>query len=204
MSSTWKTDWKYALWLPLYLFCFYLLEQRTLSNYWATQLPLDDLIPFCVWFAIPYYLWFPLLFGVGFYLLLRDSAAFRRYMRFLALTFFSSALIWYLIPNGQDLRPLVLPQENLLTHLMHNIYRVDTHTNVFPSVHVVGSVGAALAVRDCALLRRHRWLPPAICILAACICLSTVFVKQHSILDLLGGLVLAFVVAIPVYFRPKT
>lgn len=172
-----------------------------MPRYWATQLPIDAAIPFCEWFVIPYCLWYPLLVAVGLYLLFRDQPAFRRYMAFLALTFFISELIWLLIPNGQDLRPAVMPRENILTALIAGLYRIDTNTNVFPSVHVVGSIGAALAAWDCPSLRCHKTLCHLTGILAVLICVSTVFIKQHAVLDVLGGLALSLLVAVPVYHR---
>ena len=87
------------------LACFFLLEHLITDSYWATQLPLDHLIPFCPQFVVFYCLWYPLLVSVGFYLLATDRPGFHRYMAFLAVTFFLSILIWILIPNGQDLRP---------------------------------------------------------------------------------------------------
>jgi len=144
----------------------------------------------------------------GLYLLLRDRAAFRRYMLFLGSTFLLSELIWFLLPNGQDLRPAVLPRENLLTALIAGLYRVDTNTNVFPSVHVLGSVGAALAVWDCRALSEKKLLRAGAAALAAVICLSTVLIKQHAVLDVVGGLLLGGLIARPVYrsspaFRPS-
>ena len=198
-----QKDARYILWFPLYLLTYFVAERIPMDNYWATQIPLDGLIPFCEWFAIPYCLWYPLLVGVGLYLLFRDSGAFRRYMLFLAATFFLSATIWILIPNGQDLRPLVFPRDNPLTRLMALLYSIDTNTNVFPSVHVVGAVGAALAARDSALLRKKKWLCVLISILAVLICMSVVFVKQHAVLDLLGGLLLSALVAVFVYTPQK-
>ena len=198
LRSRWQ-DLKYLLWLPLYLLIFILLEQRPMVQYWATQISLDALIPFCEWFAIPYCLWYPLLIGIGLYLFFYDSNAYRHYMLFLASTFFASELIWLLIPNGQDLRPAFLPRDNLLSRLMAALYHIDTHTNVFPSVHVVGSVGAALAVWDAPSLRQKKWLCAAITILSGLICLSVVFVKQHGILDLLGGLILSLMAAFWIY-----
>lgn len=190
-------------WLA-YLLSFILLERLCPAPVYNTVwCKLDDLIPFCEWFAIPYYLWYPLLVGVGVVLFFRDSPAFRRYMVFLAATFFISVAIWFLIPNGQDLRPPALPRDNLLTRLMAGIYAIDTHTNVFPSVHVVGSVGAALAAWDCAAIRDRKWLVWGITVLAALICLSVVFVKQHGILDLLGGLVLSAVVGVLFYHKKQ-
>lgn len=200
---------QYLLWLPVYLIAFFLLERLPVGRYWATQLPVDAQIPFCEWFVIPYCLWYPLIVAVGLYLLLRDHEAFRRYMAFLALTFFVSALIWLLLPNGQDLRPAVMPRDNFLTRWVAGLYSIDTNTNVFPSVHVVGSVGAALAVWDCPALRRKKALCHLTGLLAALICVSTVFIKQHALLDVGGGLALSLLAAVPIYrrtllFRPLT
>ena len=38
---------RYALWVPAYLISFAVLERLPFRPYWATQLPLDDYIPFC-------------------------------------------------------------------------------------------------------------------------------------------------------------
>lgn len=190
---------KYALWLPLYLLLFLALERLPAGRYWATQLPIDARIPFCEWFVIPYCLWYPLLVWVGLYLLRWDRDAFRRYMLFLGTAFLLSELVWLLVPNGQDLRPATFPRENPLTALVAGLYRVDTNTNVFPSVHVLGAIGAALAMRDC---REGKRLPQAgITALAAAICLSTVFIKQHSVLDAAAGLLLGVLLARAVYRR---
>lgn len=192
---------RYTLWLPLYLLSFFVLEHLPVPFYWATQLSIDAYIPFCEWFVIPYCLWYPMLVAVGLYLLFQDQTAFRRYMTFLALTFFISELIWLLIPNGQNLRPAVMPRDNPLTALIAGLYRIDTNTNVFPSVHVVGSIGAVLAVWDAPSLRQHKTLCHLTGILAAFICVSTLFIKQHAVLDVFGGLALSILVAVPVYRR---
>lgn len=190
---------RYALWLPAYLLAFLVMERLSGPGYWATQLPIDSRIPFCPGFVIPYCLWYPLLVSVGLYLLLRDRPAFQRYMVFLSLTFFISEGIWLLIPNGQDLRPAVISGDDFFAQWVAGLYAIDTNTNVFPSVHVVGSIGAALAVWDCRRLRPGvRWATAA---LSALICLSTLFIKQHTLLDVLGGLALSCLAAIPVYRR---
>ena len=100
---------KYLLWLPLYLLLFLALERMPMGRYWATQLPVDAHIPFCEWFIIPYCLWYPFLVAAGLYLLRRDRPAFRRYMLFLGTTFLLSALVWLLVPNGQDCAPRPFP-----------------------------------------------------------------------------------------------
>ena len=196
LSDLWhpiQAEMKYLLWLPLYLLSFFILERLPISGYWATQTPWDQAIPFCEWY--------PLLVAVGLFLLARNREGFRRYMVFLALTFFLSEVIWFLIPNGQDLRPLVMPRDNFLTRWVAGLYAIDTNTNVFPSVHVVGSIGAAWAVWDCRCLHPHRVLRWAVAVLAVLICLSTLFIKQHACLDVLSGLVLSLAVGLLVYHR---
>ena len=78
-------------------------------------------------------------------------------------------------------------------------WHVDTNTNVFPSVHVVGSAGAALAVWDSPRLRAQPLLRWGVVLLAALICVSTLFIKQHAILDVVSGLVLSLAAAVPLY-----
>lgn len=195
-------DLKYLLWLPPYLLLFLILERLPAGNYWATQLPIDGRIPFCEWFVVPYCLWYPLLVAVGLYLLGRDRNAFRRYMRFLGTAFLLSEVIWLILPSGQDLRPAVLPRENALTALVAGLYRLDTNTNVFPSVHVLGALGTTLAMADCSQPdRRRRRLTWAVGSLAALICLSTLFIKQHTVLDVVGALLLGSLLARAVYDR---
>ena len=188
-----------TLWVPAYLVLFLIVEQRIPSSVWVTQLPIDGFIPFCEWFLIPYVLWYPLLIFLGVYLCRSDIPAFRRYMCFLAATFFISALIWLLLPNMQDLRPMTMPRENALTAVISLLYTVDTNTNVFPSVHVVGSLGAILAVWDSMLKHRHPGVCWSVTVLSLLICLSTVFIKQHSVLDVAAGVILSLLAAVWIY-----
>ena len=60
-------------------------------------------------------------------------------------------------------------------------------------MHIIGCTAACIGVFRSPPLRRWR-LP--ILIAAILICLSTVFVKQHSILDIFAG----FAVCIPLWF----
>ena len=107
---------------------------------------------------------------------------------------FGAALVFcLLVPNGQDLRPENFARDNVFTRLVGLMYRMDTNTNVFPSMHVIGSVAAAVAVCKSSGLRRLRlpWI-----IIAAAVSISTVFIKQHSVLDIFGGLLFC----LPIYW----
>ncbi len=185
----------YLLFLPAFLICFFSLEAYIGPDraYWSVYSPLDDAIPFLEFFVLPYYLWYPLLVSTGLMLLLWDVPNFKKYMRFLIIGFGAALLFCLLVPNGQDLRPESFERDNIFTRLVAMMYRMDTNTNVFPSMHVIGSVAAAVAVWKSQRLRPLRlpWL-----ILAVAISLATVFIKQHSIVDVFGGL--AF--CLPIYW----
>ena len=193
-------DLRYTLWIPAYLICFALLEAVPIRHYWATQLPVDQYIPYCSWFFIPYSMWYFLLILTGFRVFTLDRAAFRRYMRFLSVTTWISVVFWILIPNGQDLRPAA--PDGIFGPAIAALYAVDTSTNVFPSLHVVGAVGAALAAWD-ALWRRDKFYCWNVFVLAALICVSTVCIKQHSLLDVIGGLALSWAAARRIYGRRR-
>ena len=79
------------------------------------------------------------------------------------------------------------------------IYSTDTNTNVFPSIHVYNSVGAAILIFKSHILKKYNWVKISAVVLSTLIIMSTVFLKQHSIVDVFGGLIWAALMYIPVY-----
>ena len=200
------SHWLYALILPLYLIGFFLIERLVDGSdpYFVSYMSLDDRIPFCEWFVIFYVLWYPFMGGVGIYLACQEPLAFRRYMTYIGMTFLSSLLLFALFPNGQDLRPAldVIGRENIATRVIDGIYTADTNTNVCPSLHVVGSFAAVFGIRHSDRLRHIRWISVGGCVLTILICASTVLIKQHSLLDVIVGVVYAFAFY-PLVYRPQ-
>ena len=185
------------LYFPVYLLLFYVVEHAVTQNYWVSWCPLDDWIPFVHSFVWFYILWYPLMIGMTLWLLVRDKRAFVRYGWTVILGLTASIAIFFLFPSGQELRPAQVPGSNPAAMLVRAIYAVDTNTNVFPSMHVVGTLAAVRAAWDTrSLSGRARW---AIAVLGVLINLSTVFIKQHSALDILGGAILFAAVALIVY-----
>ena len=142
---------------------------------------LDDLIPFCEVFVVPYVFWYFLIVWSLVYFAIYDVASFRKLMVFLIVTQITAMAIYILFPNRQDLRPKVFPRENIFTSVIGWLYALDTDTNVCPSLHVAFSIGIASV-----WLKRKRSRAATkifIVLCAVLICLSTVFIKQHSALD---------------------
>ena len=189
------------LYVPLYLIGFFTVEHLVDGSgpYWVSYLPLDDRIPFCEYFVIPYVLWYPYLVVSGLVPLLSgDIKNFRRYMYFIIASFTASLVIFVLFPNGQNLRPTSFARDNIFTALVGAIYRADTHTNVLPSIHVAGCIPGLVTAFHCKKLRPWRWLWLALTIL---ISLSTVFIKQHSVLDLFAGVAMCVPLYLIIYRR---
>lgn len=93
---------RWALWVPVYLICFFLLERLIVHGYWATQLPLDRLIPFQPAFVVFYCLWYPLLVAVGLFLLVKDRPGFPGRQLFSELADLGAAPQWTGSAAGSD------------------------------------------------------------------------------------------------------
>ena len=176
--------------LPVYLAIFFTIEHFITDNYWATQLPIDNYIPFCEYFALFYVTWSPILAAVGVYLIIRDGEGFRRYMWTLMFTFIMSTIICILIPNGQDLRPAVIAHDNIFAKAVLYTYSIDTNTNVFPSVHVLGVMAAVFAIWRTPGLKKWGWRAVTI-VWAVLVTASTLLIKQHAVIDIVAALVLS-------------
>lgn len=163
--------------------------------------PLDDKIPFCEWFVIPYVGWYVLIvFSLG-YFLLYDVDSFKRLQGYIIVTQVVAMAVYILFPSCQNLRPRVMPRDNLLTRCVELLYAFDTSTNVCPSLHVAYSLGIAsvwLKRRNSSVLWKG-----TVVVLVVLICLSTAFIKQHSVLDGLAALPLGLLAEAIVYGKDR-
>lgn len=192
--------WYLVIW-PVVLLRYILVENLPRTGaYMPIRSPVDDIIPFCEWFLIPYVLWYAFIIGMHLYLLHRDVEAYRKYSRFLIVSFGISTAVFLLFPSCQNLRPTEFPRENLLTGLVKLIYEADTNTNVFPSEHAIGSMAAFAAAMNSKSLKTPGKLT-VIGAVSLLICLSTVFMKQHSVLDVAGAIPVCMAAYAIVYGR---
>ena len=178
----------FLLFWPIFGIRYLILERiDPLSPFHLIHSPLDDIIPFQEWFLIPYVLWYVLLFGMHLYTMVYDVDAFRKYSKFLIISMTTSTAIFILYPSYQNLRPVEFPRDNVLTGIVRILYRLDTNTNVFPSEHAIGAIAVFAAYLH--MKKVHSPMKTAVfTIITILICLSTVFLKQHSVLDVLAAL----------------
>ena len=178
---------------PVYFVSYYLTERFIAAeSCHIIHSRLDDIIPFNEFFVIPYVLWYFLVAGSLLYFALYDIDSFKNLMHYIIITQIVATAIYVSFPSKHYLRPEVFPRENFLTDCVAFLYSIDTNTNVCPSLHVIGSV-AVLSTALHAKTIKSKGCKAAFCATAVLICLSTVFMKQHSVIDVLCGLPLCLI-----------
>lgn len=185
----------------VYLGWFTWLERTNTKNYRLIHMAADDHIPFCEVFIIPYLLWFAYVSAVVVYLFFKNKADYFRACAFLFTGMTVFLIVSTLFPNGHDLRPAVLPRDNIFTAMISALWRTDTPTNLWPSIHVYNSIGAHIAVMRNETLRGRKGILAGSGILAFSIILSTMLIRQHSVFDVLTGIAMGAVMYVLVYRR---
>ena len=94
-------------------------------------------------------------------------------------------------------------RDNIAMDLMQLIWRADASNNVCPSIHCQSSGCMALAFAKSKLAAGRPWRKALAYGWAALICISTVFTKQHSVIDVVCGLALVAVWYLPLYGRRR-
>lgn len=169
------------------------------SDFHIIHMALDDYIPFCEFFIIPYYLWFVYMAVSIIYIAFNDGPTCWRMGAFLITGMTVFLIISTVYPNGHHLRPDTFARDNFCVDLVRKLYATDTPTNLFPSIHVYNSIGVHLALIHCNKLMKNpktKWVKPVSLVLMISIILSTMFLKQHSVFDVLT----AFALAAGMYF----
>lgn len=182
----------YAL---IYFPWFMYLEKTITNDYYIIHIALDDKIPFIEFFIIPYLMWFGFVAFAGLYFFFINKNDFYKMVIFTVIGMTLFLIISSIYPNGQNLRPTEFARDNIFVDLVKNLYQGDTPTNIFPSIHAYNSIAVYIAVRNSQDLREKRFVQISTFTLTLLIILSTVFLKQHSVVDIIGAIVLA----IPAY-----
>lgn len=158
------------------------LNKRKSRYYW--KLKIDDSIPFLPAFIIPYVSYFPYIV-VTIVSLWNTHYIFEFFTSYI-ISYVMAGIFWYLVPNGVK-RPQVAGRD-ILSRLIAYIYKHDDDTNGFPSAHVFATL-----ICSYFLYLAFPIFFPVILFMGIAIIASTVLVKQHYIVDILGGGIVFFV-----------
>lgn len=176
-----------AAFFAVYMITFSYIENRDVHHY-IVHTVIDDKIPFCEYFIIPYLLWFAFVAVTIIYFILFNNNSNHKWKEYyqLCITLATGMTLFLIIslvfPNGQDLRP-VLSGDNIFEKTVQMIYHTDTPTNVLPSIHVFNSLTCCGAILKNQRKRFKKTTDLFTVILTILIIMSTMLLKQHSVVD---------------------
>jgi membrane-associated phospholipid phosphatase len=148
--------------------------------------PLDDLIPVVGPFAVPYVSLRPFIYLSAVLFLLIRVRIYRSAAVSMIVVLLVSYAFYAFLQTYID-RPAIAG-DDLFSRMIRDVYASDQPYNDFPSLHA--SLSTIFAIH---WLRVDRGLGMPIAVWAALIVLSTVFVKQHYVPDVVAGVLLASV-----------
>jgi membrane-associated phospholipid phosphatase len=124
------------------------------------------------------------------YCAIPEARKLRRYLLGQLLIVMLAAIAWVALPVRLDRPPIPEHLTGFGAWLLRLVYQGDPTTNCFPSAHCSVAVYAAIGLRF-ASRRLFAWGIAT----AIAICVSTVLTKQHYVLDVVAGAVLAAIAA---------
>lgn len=186
-----------------YIPVFMYLEKRPVKHINIIEMEIDKYIPFCEYFIIPYLIWFAYIGVTVIAFMFLDRKDYYRLCTMLGAGMTIFLFISYVWPNGLQLRPDEFARDNFCVDLVRLLHSSDTSTNVFPSMHCYNSMVANAAIWKNEKLSRKKGIKWGSLVLCILILLSTLFLKQHSLMDLLAALLMFVVFYLPLYTAPE-
>lgn len=151
------------------------------------MLPLDEAIPLVPW-TISIYFGCYLFWALLYVLCARQEA--EKACQFFLADFLSKAvcLVFFVLLPTTMPRPEILGT-TVWDDLMRFLYRIDAPYNLFPSIHCLVSWLCLIGARN------HkgfpRWAVWCTGIMAVLVCISTLTTRQHVVVDVAAGILLA-------------
>lgn len=183
----------------IYMLWFGYLERTVTTDFSLISSPLDKYIPFVEYFIIPYLLWFVYVAGTCIYFFFTNKMDFYRFTITCIIGMTIFLIVCTVFPNGLKLRPTHFQHDNIFIDLVKMVYALDTPTNVLPSLHVYNSLACHAAIFHSEKLSQKKWIVHSSLILCISIVLSTMFLKQHSVVDVISAFIMFYFVYGSVY-----
>lgn len=151
---------------------------------------IDTKIPFVPAFFIPYCIWYLMIFIIPYYLYCKDKDKFIKYTMAYILCSMIGNIVFISYPSTVA-RPTVTGTD-IFSLIAKFIYWIDTATNCFPSLHC--AISMLFILYTCESKNTNIITKISVCIISILIMLSTLFTKQHVVVDFISGDMLALIV----------
>ena len=151
---------------------------------------IDTKIPFVPAFFISYCIWYLMIFIIPYYLYCKDKDKFIKYTMAYILCSMIGNIVFISYPSTVA-RPTVTGTD-IFSLIAKFIYWIDTPTNCFPSLHC--AISMLFILYTCESKNTNIITKISVCIISILIMLSTLFTKQHVVVDFISGDMLALIV----------
>ena len=148
------------------------------------EISLDRIIPFKSIFIIPYIYWYVFILVGLVYILYKSRVEYIRVFIAIVIGMCFCYIVYYIFPTEIN-RPFV-ENSNLLNKLVNVIYNQDKPLNCLPSIHVLNTYFIMRYTKSIYNKKFFYYTQ----IIGVLIILSTIFIKQHFVLDIIGSIIL--------------
>ena len=179
----------FLLYLVFYMIWFTILERLPRTRFFDLSSELDTYIPFIVEFIIPYLSWFLFQAVWVVFVFFVDRKTYEQLTTMLMIGMTVFLVVSTFLPTKISLRPYYIESRGICAFLVRRLWAVDTPTNVWPSIHVFNTTALMMTLftSQHPLLRKNAVRIPVV-FWCGMIVLSTMFLKQHSVGDVLAAL----------------
>ena len=180
-----------AKYMLIWLFvtsALYFLVQFIATDSYSFMTPLDEVIPFVPEFIWVYHTLIPVIIITTIFSMERRDVFFNTVLA-LTLAVVILSLCHVLFPSFYPRQEI--EAGSISAWLVSVTRTVDAACNTFPSGHVTFSWIIYFSICKAECIKRTKWLRLTYLLWAILIALSTVFLKQHYIFDVVAGVLLA-------------
>jgi membrane-associated phospholipid phosphatase len=186
-----KNAWRKAPYLLFLLVIPLLARIYEILNYRSDKAvdigtSIDQAVPFLSVFIIPYILWYGYIFCYLVYFCFKDTKVYFKTLIIIVVAELICFVIYFFFQTTVP-RPTIAG-DNIFNNLVLWIYSKDRPFNCFPSIHVLTTFLIMLASLH--IKNKHLLNNLMIHVLGSLIIISTLFVKQHVIFDMIGSMFL--------------
>lgn len=183
---------------------FMIVNNMNLGGY-NIHCKIDYMIPFVPVFVVAYFSWFVFIVATGIIFLLKSKEDLRK--TFLSINFCMAIgiVIYVVFPNYQLLRPTTYGND-FFSQWVKLLQQGDSPSSVCPSLHVAVSICLYTGIANSVCFKNRPKIKFFTLVITILICISTVFIKQHSVVDVGFGILLgitAYVFVYKFYFNEK-
>lgn len=154
---------------------------------------IDSLIPFNTLAIVPYCIWYFLIFIIPYYYYKEDKELISKYIVSYVLITIIANIIFIVCPTTVN-RPTVSGND-IFSIMTKIVFFVDNEPlNCFPSLHC--AISFLWIIYTLSMKNSNKYFKLFITIISILIIISTLFIKQHVFIDMIGGICITSLVVI--------